>query len=461
MAAKKPLRALSPFLAWPPAIARQPAGLRKLVDGLVDSQWWSRDEIETGWAAQLQLLLGWATANVEFYKSDPRWLDGLKRLQGPKADFWSTWRSLPLLTKPDLHQHRDRLRTARLPPHHAPAQPVRTSGSTGIPVETLSTAVTGRNWGALTIRDHLAWKRDFSKRMGAIRFLPPEGRDPNGVAMRDWGWPVKALYTSSPGSAIHMAHPPEVLARWLHRVDPVYLLTYPSIAAALLDAMGATGRPRSLREIRFMSEPLDAELEQRLQGAWNIRCADMYSANETGHIAQDCPEHGRLHVQAETVCVEIIRDDGEPCAAGETGRVVLSSLHNLAMPLLRYDLGDYATVGEPCACGRGAPVIARVMGRVRNYARTPDGHRFWPGSLGKLSAIEAIVQFQYVQTALDSIELRVVTSRPLSAEESTSAAELVQAALGYPYQVQIKTVEQIERGPTGKYEEFLSLINDN
>jgi phenylacetate-coenzyme A ligase PaaK-like adenylate-forming protein len=61
--------------------------------------------------------------------------------------------------------------------------------------------------------------------------------------------------------------------------------------------------------------------------------------------------------------VEVLDEEGRPCAPGETGRVVATSLNNFAMPLIRYETGDTAEVGAPCPCGRGLPVLTRIMGR--------------------------------------------------------------------------------------------------
>jgi len=209
-----------------------------------------------------------------------------------------------------------------------------------------------------------------------------------------------------------------------------------------------------------MAEPLDLELENRLVSAWGVRVSDIYTSNECGQIAFRCREHNNLHVQSEGIFVEILDDRGARCAPGETGQVVLTSLHNLATPLIRYQIGDYATVGETCGCGRASPVIRQVLGRVRNLALSPDGRRYWPTALGKTRVIAAIRQAQWVQTARDAIELRVVLDRPLTAAETQLAIDTVCKALGHPYRVEIVAVEAIARGPTGKFEEFLSLLDE-
>jgi phenylacetate-CoA ligase len=250
------------------------------------------------------------------------------------------------------------------------------------------------------------------------------------------------------------------LAGWLRRFDPHYLQVFPSIAASLLDALGED-RPCSLEEMRLFNEPVDPGLERRIASQWQVRCAELYSASEVGYIAFRCTEANSLHVQTESVLVEIVDDQGQACDVGETGRVVVTSLHNLATPLIRYDIGDYATVGAPCACGRPLPVIARVCGRVRNMARMPDGRRFWPTYLvDNLGAVSAIRQAQFIQPALDRIELRVVLDRPLTEDEQRATIAIVRRTLGHPFAVSIVPVHRIERGPTLKYEEFICRVQD-
>jgi phenylacetate-CoA ligase len=104
------------------------------------------------------------------------------------------------------------------------------------------------------------------------------------------------------------------------------------------------------------------------------------------------------------------------------------------------------------------PTIDRVVGRVRNLVSTPDGRRYWPVDLGKFRSMSAVRQFQYVQAAPDTIELRFVLDWPLTVDEEIKAKELAVAALGHPFKVEIKSVPAIERGPGGKFEEFLSLL---
>jgi phenylacetate-CoA ligase len=444
------------LIAWPPFV--DGIQVRNVIDGLAQSQYWPAADIARGQQLQLMHLLEWAGDSVAHYR-DAAWAaKAVAELKRSPAAFWDIWSTLPILTKAELRSECAQMSATDVPKEHLPVGKTITSGSTGISVEVATTAVTRLMWNALTLRE-MYWRgREFDKRLGAIRYLAKADRDPQGYFAASWPKLISQHEKTGSFGIIHVGHPVDVLARWLQQLDPHYLITHPSVGEALLHELGVSGKPCSLEEILVVAEPLSTALEARMADEWGVRCAEYYSANEVGYIALRCRERGRLHVQSESVLVEIIDAAGKPCGVGEAGRVVVTPLHNVATPLIRYELGDYATVGQPCACGRSLPVIDRVLGRVRNLVHTPDGRRHWPVDLGKFRSMSAVRQFQYVQSGPATIELRVVLNQPLTAEEEVLAKAFVREALGYPFQVEITPVPEIARGPTGKFEEFLSLL---
>ena len=185
----------------------------------------------------------------------------------------------------------------------------------------------------------------------------------------------------------------------------------------------------------------------------------MYSAAEVGYIALQCPERPHYHVQSESVLVEVLDAQGRACEAGETGAVVVTVLHNFAMPLIRYEIGDYAELGERCVCGRGAPVIRRILGRAKDALTLPSGVKShaWLGT-DVIAAIDAVVQHQVVQRSLEDLEVRLVVRRPLTLAEETTIGRSLRANLGYDFRVAFQYFEQIPRATSGKFYEFLSEI---
>jgi phenylacetate-CoA ligase len=204
---------------------------------------------------------------------------------------------------------------------------------------------------------------------------------------------------------------------------------------------------------------LPEEFRDTLRAAWGVRVVDMYSAQEVGYLALQCPESERYHVQAEGVLMEVLDEHGEPCDPGKTGRVVVTDLHNFTMPFIRYDIGDFATVGAPCSCGRGLPVLDAIVGRVRNMLVLPDGQRRFPRiGATALASVAPIKQYQFVQTASDCIEARLVVARPLDSAAEARVTEVLHAKLGYPFRIVFRYGGSIARDPSGKFEDFRSEV---
>ena len=156
-------------------------------------------------------------------------------------------------------------------------------------------------------------------------------------------------------------------AAWLQRCNPEYLLTYPSNVMALMQHSQQHGWRLNKRARCTFGEIVEPHVRAACQRIWNVPLVDMYSSQEVGYIALECPDRDAYHVQCENVLVEVVDEAGHACQPGEIGRLLVTTLHNFAMPLIRYDIGDYAEVGEACECGRGLPVLKRIVGRPTQY----------------------------------------------------------------------------------------------
>jgi phenylacetate-CoA ligase len=191
-----------------------------------------------------------------------------------------------------------------------------------------------------------------------------------------------------------------------------------------------------------------------------VPIVDAYSAQEVGVIALQCPVSGLYHVQAESLIVEVLDAKGGACRPGESGRVVVTDLHNFATPLLRYELRDYAEVGPTCSCGRGLPTLRRVLGRERNMVQLPNGQRHWPlVGLHRFREVGQILQYQLVQHDLEQVEMRLVTAARLDAGAEARLIEIVQQALGHPFRIRLSYEQgELALGAGGKFEEFVCRV---
>jgi phenylacetate-CoA ligase len=166
---------------------------------------------------------------------------------------------------------------------------------------------------------------------------------------------------------------------------------------------------------------------------------------------------------AEGVLAEVIADDGRPCQPGQIGRVTITDLHNFATPMVRYDIGDYAEVAPPCACGRGLPTWSRILGRDRNLIRMPDGTRHWPiTGFPRCREFAPILQYQLVQHDYESIEARLVVERSLTTSEESALRRLFQTSAGHEFTVRFSYFcDRIPPLGSGKFEDFVSLVSEN
>lgn len=434
-----------PCIAWPAVGSDASAHLQSLLFQMEHSQWLTEAELASRQLHQSKQLMRHALRTVPFYR------ESLPRLDIDALD-WDVFRALPVLNRKALQSGFDSLRSRVVPPSHGAITEGQTSGSTGMPIRFLQTAVTQLFWNALTLREHLWQERDFAGKLAAIRIKVEEGRWP------DWGMPVAALYRSGPGATLNVRTDVEKQLDWLLREDPDYLITHASNLAALAELTLRRGvKLPKLRQARSYSEALRPGLRELVRAAWGVEVADVYSCEEAGHIALQCPRHEHYHVQSENLLVEILDESGRPCGPGETGRVVLTTLHNFAMPLIRYEIGDYAEVGEPCDCGRELPVLRRIHGRRRNMIVLPDGRRHWPSFPAEMwREVAPVEQFRLVQRLPDEIEAQYVMARELTPEEMRKLGAALGSRFGYGFRIAWKRCDALDRGPGYKFEDFVS-----
>lgn len=436
-------------VTWPGIPAAGNAAALALLWQLEQTQWLSPEALLERQMQQLAGLLRHAYATVPFYRT--HW-DGAYDPAAPLTP--ERFAALPLLRREHLQQNFAALSSARPPARHGALRVGRTSGSSGTPLQIRRTGLTALFWRAITLREILWQRRDLSGKMAVIRALASH------VRTADWGGVTRGLLRTGPGASIGVEVGLERLLQWLEEEQPNYLLTYPSLLRELIVRSGGRkNRFAGLKGVCTMGELLSSELRELAREAWDVPIADTYSAEEVGYIALQCPQHPHYHFQSESVLAEILDDAGKPCRPGEVGRLAVTSLHNFAMPIVRYDIRDYAEAGAACDCGRGLPVARRILGRVNNMLVTADGERYWPlfGMRAMLDFAE-VRQHQFVQKAFDLVEARLVTAGRPPAEMEERMRRHMSARLPPGVRLEIVYVDGIPRKAGGKFEDFISEV---
>ena len=440
------------------AFAPREAGDLDFVKRLQASQWWKPEELLEHQLRLLQCLVLHCHATIPFYRHrmEDAGLDVRARLT------IDDWRRVPPLTRRDVQQWRDQLASSAVPVRHGSLVNVYTSGSTSTPVAMSTTQVDAWVGGLATLRHFLWHPYDFSARMVNIRrYKKGEAEPPAGETADRWGNEGFFPFRTGPSARLNVSTSIDRQLDWLLKQDPDYLCTYPSNAVQLaLASMRRDITLPHLEHVLTVGEVVTAEVRQLCAKAWDTPVIDTYSAHEVGILANQCPEHEHYHVQAETVLLEVVDARGEPCGPGEVGEVLVTSLTNYAMPLLRYRLGDFAERGDSCTCGRGLPVLQRILGRERNSVLiTPSGERFWPvfGTYG-FARIAPVIQHQFVQKTLSGVEARLVTERPLTGAEEDALRAHINAQLPWRFDIDFVYVPEIARSASGKFEPFISEV---
>jgi len=252
---------------------------------------------------------------------------------------------------------------------------------------------------------------------------------------------------------------------WLEKQRQILLqkgvrvfIGFPSAICALAEYCRAKGDgPRSfaLKAVITIGESLYEHTRAIVRQVFGCPVLSRYSTVESGVLAQECSRASRHHLNIASYVVEVLSLDSDaPVSQGELGRVVVTDLFSHAMPLIRYEIGDLATLGDSCSCGLPGPTLQRLEGRAIEEIVGTDGQRISPFALmpftliGVSGGVEDIMQYQFVQKGEKSYELRLL-ALPSFHQEGLVRRRLLDI-LGADAELEVRYVKQIPPLPSGK-----------
>ena len=245
----------------------------------------------------------------------------------------------------------------------------------------------------------------------------------------------------------------ERTARLIERKRPHAVAGYTQALALFARWVHENGR-RRWDDIPVLcgAEAVLADDREAIRRAFGPQVYETYGSREVMLMASECEAHAGMHLSEENVLLEVVKD-GHSVPPGETGDVLVTDLHNRAMPFIRYTNGDMATLATPgrCACGRSLRRLERVDGRRVDTLRDARGDAI-PGIvfMWLMHGQEGIVrQYQLVQRRTGEAELKVVPGPRWSHERFAPTAERFASRFaGLPFQV--VTVSDIAPTRSGK-----------
>jgi phenylacetate-CoA ligase len=254
---------------------------------------------------------------------------------------------------------------------------------------------------------------------------------------------------------------------WLGDRGPVWLRTRPSLAQQM--ALTVKERPQlrpRLLGLLTSGEILTDDQRHLCREFLGHAPRDVYELAEVGAVALQCPQSSVYHVQTEAALLEVLDEDGRGCPKGATGRLVVTPLYNLAMPLIRYDTGDLAVAGDRfdqlisgrlCVCGRRLPRLRSILGRLRNQLSQPDGRPLAPAiGSNRLHDLTGARLWQLVQEGAGRFTMRLDSDSATQASGSAdAAAAYVTEALGNNCQVKIEWTNLSQIAGRHRFEPYL------
>lgn len=242
----------------------------------------------------------------------------------------------------------------------------------------------------------------------------------------------------------------------LERFHPKYLVGFVSMLVEYAEFLKRRRRKLSfpLHCVVTSAEVLTGYHRGLLEEVFACPVFDLYGCGEVGPIAQEC-EKGSFHINSENLLVEIL-DRGRSCQAGEFGEVVVTELNNKMMPLIRYQVGDFAALSPSvCACGRALPIISRIAGRAYDMIYNRQGKMFHGDFFASIfkevkSNNLGVRAFQIVQTDASRLRVKIEPEEGYGEPAESLIRERIRTLFDSHTTVAFETVKEIEREASGK-----------
>jgi len=418
----------------------------KVLHSLKSNVWLKTSQLEELQERKFKMLLNHAYHNVPYYR---HLFDSIK-LKPEDIKDCKDMSKIPITTKPQIQKMKDEMvaRNINVWVEH------KTSGSTGISLvipSTMEDAIYSRGMyerarvenGFRILRDSLAYIFSPFLRIAETK----KWHEIFGIRRKE---------------IINVFEPLDKQIEKLKKVRPDALWGYASaikLLAKIIEERKIEGI--SPRLIFTCSELLDPETRHLINSAFNVNLINVYAAWESGCMAWECSEHAGYHMNMDQVLMEFVDENGEKVKRGERGKVIITNLHSFAMPIIRYELGDYAIpTYEECRCSRGGYLLKGVEGRCDDFIKLSDNRLVAPPILWSImKSIQGISEFQIVQEKEDEIAVYIVKLEEFRDVSVFGEVEKeFMKILGSDISISTKIVERIEREKSGKLRSVISRI---
>jgi phenylacetate-CoA ligase len=324
----------------------------------------------------------------------------------------------------------------------------KTSGSSGIPLTVLIDRDVGlRRWIG-SLRQFFECGGKWTDRQMEFRNVD----DIIGSRQKRLGWPFPK-YVRVPINRLPLDE--AVLA--LLKAKPEVVVGYPSFLISLAETLD---KRVGTRVVFVTGEIVTDYCRKAIESKFCGNLIDTYGCTEVGNIAWECPdEHSGYHLNADSVFVEFIRDE-ERVSGEEEGEIVLTDLTNMAMPFIRYRIGDTGIPSDGlCSCGRTFPLMLSLKGRSDDFIVLPSGKKISPLALLDLNTMDGILEFRVVQKSLRLIELWTKVRKNVTIGDLQNFVSSVKIVLEKDVKIRVCLVNELPKDESGKMRRIVSEVS--
>lgn len=415
------------------------------------SQYWTPEQTEAYQIKHLRALLEHAYRHVPYYRSS---FDGLGLKPSDIHTTADLFHFRPIRKQDVLNNPQ-----AFMADNASSFQWRRcvTGGTTG---QLFTYCQDGKAWAlnwALKIRTfEWAGYRYGKDRLGVMAggSLTPQ----RNMSLSDYVWRKANNYFSMP--ITHLDE--EVMERYFRQLQLQhirFLRGYPSALATFASFLRDGDRHLPMKAVFSTAEVLYPYQRELMREVFDCDVFDTYGCGDGMGHATECECHNGLHVCPEASVMQIVDTQGNCVADGEEGEVVLTSLFDYAMPLIRYAPGDRAVVKRgTCPCGRGGMMLERMAGRVTDTFKLANGRVLNGLSIPFEELSKTLACFQIVQVEPDLVEVKIVPKMTVKTDLIERIKNLMRHHCGKGVNIDVSIVDRIEVPPSGKFRYIVSEV---
>jgi len=252
------------------------------------------------------------------------------------------------------------------------------------------------------------------------------------------------------------------MAGAIRKYRPEFLKGFPSsiyFTALCLKDAGITDI--GFKAVFSTGEILTPQYRALIESVFNCPVMDSYGHMERTVGISQCPQGG-YHVNSDYGLLELIDPRAGSDNPTRVSRAVGTSLYNLSMPLVRYEVGDrieHFSTPRSCPCGRALPLLKSIHGRSEDIIVTPDG-RYITSIFIVPRLVDGIRFAQFVQDTPVSLQVNVVTADGWDDRQKEKLADFTTRIVGTELKVLINRIStaEIVSDPSGKIRPVISCI---